>query len=90
MTTLVCPSPVYAPDASAGPGDMPGIGHNGGPPLDIIPGRSWRRWCWSKACKKVWASPPREIVLRRLRRAHALGMSYHDYTLEIMERGRYL
>lgn len=90
MTIPVSPLPVYAPDAGFSPGDMPGIGHNGGPPLDMDGGRSWRRWCWSKAYKKAWATPPREIVLRRLRRARALGMSYHDYTLEIMERGRYL
>lgn len=90
MTTPVYPSPVCAPDAGSGTGDIPGIGHNGGPPLEMNAERSWRRWCWSKAYKKAWASPPREIVLRRLRRARALGMSYHDYTLEIMERGRYL
>jgi hypothetical protein len=29
-------------------------------------------------------------MLRRLARAEELGMSYHEYTLEILERGRYL
>ena len=33
---------------------------------------------------------PREIALSRLARAEELGMSYREYTLEIMERGRYL
>jgi hypothetical protein len=64
------------------------LGHNGGPPLEEDPGRSWRLWCWKRAHKKAWASPPREIVLRRMARAKLLGMSYHDYTLEILERGR--
>lgn len=69
----------------------PGTGHNGGPPLDPPdPGESWRLFCWKKAHKRAWKTPPREIALRRLARAEELGMSYHDYTLEILERGRYL
>lgn len=66
------------------------IGHNGGPPLDAPePGASWREWCWRRARKKAW-SVPREVALSRLARAEELGMSYRDYALEIMERGRYL
>lgn len=72
----------------------PGLGHNGGPPLDPDPpddpGASWRLYCWRQAHKAAWKTPPREIALRRLARAEALGMSYHEYTLEILERGRYL
>jgi hypothetical protein len=30
------------------------------------------------------------VVRRRLKRARALGMTYREYTLEILERGRYL
>lgn len=69
----------------------PGIGHNGGPPLveDDPGGASWRAWCWKRARKRAW-SVPREVALRRLDRAEALGMSYREYSLEIMERGRYL
>jgi hypothetical protein len=68
-----------------------GIGHNGGPPLDPPDGgESWRLFCWRKAHKKAWKTPPREIALRRLERAEALGMTYREYTLEIMERGKYL
>lgn len=68
----------------------PAIGHNGGPPLDDDPGAtSWRLWCWRRAKKKAWAAP-REIALRRLERAEQLGMTYNEYTLEILERGRYL
>jgi hypothetical protein len=66
------------------------IGHNGGPPLDEDPGVSWRHYCWKKAHKRAWKTPPREIALKRLARAEELGMTYHAYTLEIMERGIYL
>jgi hypothetical protein len=66
------------------------IGHNGGPPLEPDPDASWRMFCWRKAHKAAWTTPPREIALRRLARAAALGMTYREYTLEIMERGRYL
>jgi hypothetical protein len=68
----------------------PGIGHNGGPPLEEEFGASWRGYIWRKAHKKAWKTPPREIALRRLARAEELGMSYKDYTLEIMERGKHL
>jgi hypothetical protein len=67
------------------------IGHNGGPlPEPHDPNEGWRRYCWRQAHKAAWKTPPREIALRRLERAEVLGMSYHDYTLEILERGRYL
>jgi len=67
------------------------IGHNGGPLLEPNdPHESWRRYCWRRAHKASWKTPPREIALRRLERAEVLGMSYHDYTLEILERGGYL
>ncbi|WP_439599302.1 hypothetical protein [Falsiroseomonas sp.] len=67
------------------------IGHNGGPPLEEPdPEEAYRHYCWKRAHRRAWRSPGREIVLRRLERAEALGMSYHDYTLEILERGRYL
>lgn len=67
------------------------FGHNGGPPLDDDPaGEGWRGWCWRRAHRRAWKTPPREIALRRLARAEALGMSYRAYALEIMERGRHL
>ena len=69
------------------------IGHNGGPPLDLDPDdphASWRLFCWKRAVKRAWKTPPREIALRRLARAEALGITYRQYALEIMERGVYL
>ncbi len=70
----------------------PGPGHNGGPPLEEPedPNASWRLWAWRRAHRKAWKTPPREIALRRLARAEELGMTYRDYTLEILERGRHL
>lgn len=67
----------------------PGIGHNGGPPLDDEDPGNWRLFVWRKAHKKAWKTPPREIALRRLERAETLGLTYKEYTLEILERGRY-
>jgi hypothetical protein len=71
----------------------PLLGHNGGPPLEEAPpdpNASWRHYCWRRAHRRTWKTPPREIALRRLARAEELGMSYRAYTLEILERGRYL
>jgi hypothetical protein len=70
----------------------PALGHNGGPPLQDVPehATSWSHFTWRKAHRKAWKTPPREIALRRLARAEELGMTYKAYTLEIMERGRYL
>jgi hypothetical protein len=64
-----------------------GIGHNGGPPLEMD--GNGKLFLWRKAVRKAWKTPPREIALRRLERAEAAGMTYREYTLEILERGRY-
>ena len=68
------------------------IGDNGGPPLDNTPDADggWAGWVWGKAHRRAWKTRPPEIALRRLTRAEALGLSYRAYTLEILERGRYL
>jgi len=63
------------------------IGHNEGPPLVES---QWHLAAWRFAHKKAWENPPIEVVRRRLKRAQALGMTYREYTLEILERGRYL
>ena len=68
---------------------QPGIGHNGGPPMEEEPGATARLLLWRQAHRRAWKTPPREIALRRLARAEALGLTYREYTLEILERGRH-
>jgi len=77
-----------AADSSTAFRGVPGIGHNGGPPLD--PGADWRRFCWRKAHALAWRTPPREIVLGRSARARALGMTYREYTAILLDRGVHL
>lgn len=70
------------------PSSPPPIGHNNGPPLDKS--NAWAKICWKKAQEKAWKFPPIEVVRMRCKRAKELGMTYREYTLEILERGRYL
>jgi hypothetical protein len=63
---------------------LPGIGHNGGPPLVDM---SWSAWIWRRAAAKAWAPPPREVMLRRLGRAERLGLRYRDYTAALLDTG---
>ena len=62
-----------------------GIGHNQGPPL----GGRGKRNLWAGASKAAWSAPV-EVVRRRMRRAEAVGLTYREYTLEILERGVWL
>jgi hypothetical protein len=63
------------------------LGHNNGP--------AWDEWaafvayCWRRAHEKAWTPPTLEIAARRARKAQALGLTYRQYVLEILERGRY-
>jgi|SRR5579871_4668386 len=64
------------------------LGHNNGPAWD-----EWERyleWCWTKAHARAFAAPTQETGVRRARKAERLGVSYRQYVLEILERGRYL
>ena len=67
--------------------------HNQGPPLEELP--DWRvgdlfvGYCWRKAHEAAW-KVSRDIALYRLERAERLGLTYEEYTLEILERGRNL
>ena len=81
------PLPPLPENPAPPPRPFPSLGHNNGPPLD--PEESWRGYVWRRKCKQAWKAP-REIALRRLARAEELGMSYREYTLEILERGRFL
>src|SRR3546814_7400607 len=70
------------------------IGHNGGPPLETP--RPWgngsftRYFEWKAAVEAAWKKLPAEIALRRMGKAEAIGLTYEEYTLEVIERGRFL
>ncbi|WP_375452595.1 hypothetical protein [uncultured Devosia sp.] len=71
-------------------------GHNGGPPLDDPRAPQWgshgigKYFEWKAATRAAWNDVPFDIARMRARRAQALGLTYSEYTLEILERGRYL
>ena len=77
-------------DARHRPIAAPSLGHNGGPPLEEPPRGDWNYYCWRRAHRRAWKTPPREIALRRLRHAEALGMTYRDYQAIILDRGVYV
>jgi len=64
------------------------IGHNNGPAWDEW--ELFREFCWKKAHDKAWTPPTMEIGIRRANKAAALGVTYRQYVLEILERGRHL
>ncbi|MGD9844762.1 MAG: hypothetical protein AB7U47_05170 [Variibacter sp.] len=70
------------------------LGHNGGPALTDGPewedGDPYHFTRWKRAWTHAWKRTPREIALRRDDKAEALDLTYEEYTLEILERGRYL
>ncbi|PCJ69246.1 MAG: hypothetical protein COA62_11490 [Rhodobiaceae bacterium] len=66
----------------------PMIGHNLGPGLfdwDIFERRQM-----ADAHTAAWTPPSYDVARRRVEQARKLGLSYDDYALEILERGRYL
>jgi len=63
------------------------LGHNNGPPWDLE--TLFLDWCWKKAHEDAWKAPTQEIAIRRAQKAEALGLTYRQYTLEILERGRF-
>jgi len=68
---------------------------NGGPPLDDD-APPWGRngiknyFVWKEASERAFNNVPYDTAVRRLRRAKELGLTYREYTLEILERGIYL
>ena len=70
--------------------------HNNGPPLDDYRGPPWGKGdayvflTWKKAHRAAWRAPSRDVTLMRLERAERVGLTYEEYNLEILERGRYL
>lgn len=72
----------------------PSIGHNGGPPLEAE--FAWGDapidvyFAWKRAYASVWKEVSHATLVRRVKRAEALGLSYEEYVLEILFNGRYL
>ena len=70
------------------------IGHNGGPPLED--GFKWgdapiaTYAAWVRAHDQVWKAIPYNTMIRRVKLAAALGLTFEEYTLEILFNGRYL
>jgi hypothetical protein len=70
-------------------------GHNGGPPLDQHT-PEWGNdgignyFSWKAAHRTAWKNPSPGIVAFRIKKAERLGLTYEEYTLEILERGRHL
>lgn len=76
-------------------GEIPGIGHNGGPPLDEHipewgPGGITTYFAWRAASEAAFKKVPAETAMRRATKAAELGLTYREYQLEILERGRFL
>ena len=71
-------------------------GHNRGPPLDDEHRPEWgdggigNYFYWKAAHRAAWKNPSPGIVAFRIRKAERLGLTYEEYTLEILERGRHL
>jgi hypothetical protein len=76
--------------------ELPKRNHNDGPPLDDDEGPEWGDgdiyiyYSWKNAHRAAWKPASRDVALFRLEKAEALGLTYEEYTLEILERGRYL
>lgn len=74
------------------------IGDNGGPALDPVKahepesgaGEIGGYYDWRFVSRRAWRRGGPEIALRRLERAETLGLTYEEYTLEILERSRHV
>jgi hypothetical protein len=63
------------------------LGHNNGP--DILENLLFKEWRWTQARKAAFAPPDPETGARWARKAEELGLSYEEYRLELLERGRH-
>jgi hypothetical protein len=66
------------------------MGHNGGPPLDDERPNLTRLHDWKRAHREAWKNPSMSVLLFRVRRAEAAGVSYHDDMLHLLDTGRHL
>jgi hypothetical protein len=93
MSEVDIKSSVAAPESH---GNGVTAGHNGGPPLDQEHTPEWGHgpignyFYWKAAHRAARHSASRDVILFRIQRAERLGLTYEEYTLEILERGRYL
>jgi hypothetical protein len=80
----------------ANPANNIAAGHNRGPPLDEAHRPEWgdggigNYFYWKAAHRNAWHNPSPGIVAFRIQKAERLGLTYEEYTLEILERGRHL
>ena len=80
----------------ASPPSTAAAGHNGGPPLEAEHRPEWgdsgigNYFYWKAAHRAAWRNTSPGIVAFRIRKAERLGLTYEEYTLEILERGRHL
>jgi len=88
VKTRIAPTTPTAPVLPAG--------HNGGPPLEQEHIPEWgdggigNYFYWKAAHRAAWHNTSPGIVAFRLQKAERLGLTYEEYTLEILERGRHL
>jgi hypothetical protein len=63
------------------------LGHNNGP--DILESLLFTEWRWRKAREAAFAPPDAETGARWAAKAEQLGLTYREYRLELLERGRH-
>ena len=87
MRTHVVPQSALSPVLEA----------TGGPPLDEEPhvpawgtGPIRTYVAWRTARKKAFAPVSRDVALFRIRKAERLGLTYEEYTSELLDSGRHL
>ena len=63
------------------------LGHNNGP--DILESLLFKSWRWTRVREEAFAPPNAETGARWARKAEELGLTYVEYRLELLERGRH-
>jgi hypothetical protein len=63
------------------------LGHNNGP--DILESLLFKEWRWRRVQAEAFSPPDTETGARWARKAEELGLSYREYRLELLERGRH-